>query len=73
MDFNENFKERLNMEQIMDFLDIDGLIRLIEQMQGLVLALIRMFGTTFSWLGAGVLTIISVGAGIAIILRIFGR
>lgn len=62
-----------DIEEILDFFDFEGLLRLIQSIQGMISALLNLFGTTFSWLGPGILGAIGVGATVAIILRVMGR
>lgn len=61
------------MEFLKDFFEIDTIINLINDIEGLIDALINLFGTTFSWLGSEVLVTLGIGATIAIVLRILGR
>lgn len=61
------------MEFFADIFEIKTISELIENIFNFIPALIRLFGNTFSFLGSGILTIITIGATIAIILRILGR
>lgn len=61
------------MSELYEIFEIDTVIDLINNIESLVDSLINLFGTTFSWLGAGTLTALGIGATIAIILRILGR
>lgn len=61
------------MEIFSEIFDFSGLTKLAESIEALGKSLINLFGTTFSWLGTEVLTILGIGIGIAIVLRIVGR
>lgn len=61
------------MEELLEFFDFQGILRLIQSIQGMISALLNLFGTTFSWLGPGILGAIGIGATVAIILRVMGR
>lgn len=54
-------------------INYEALLQFIDSIKGLIDALINFFGTTFSWLGTPILTILGIGAVIAIVLRFFGR
>lgn len=62
------------MEELFsEVFDFNGLVKVIDSIKSLAESLINLFGTTFSWLGTGILTAIGIGVGIAIVLRIVGR
>ena len=61
------------MEVLKDIISFEQINMLIESIKGLADQLINFFGTTFGWLGNEILFIISIGAIIAIILRVLGR
>lgn len=61
------------MTDILEIVDFKEVIRLIENIGGLVSALMQIAAQCFGWLGTGILTSIAVGATIAIILRVLGR
>ena len=56
-----------------ELINFGGIVALLNAMAQLIQSIINLFATCFAWLGAPTISVLVIGAGIAIALRILGR